>query len=137
MRFDRQSRAARADEKDAPAWATAVLAVVAALCMLVSVSFQIYDTDLWQHLVRAKAMLALGAIPRDQIWTWANYGSPEKNATWAHALLLWPFWSLGGVWGLFVWRWWTVLATFGISWATARRLGARGLSPWVVLVACA
>ena len=120
-----------------PAWLTVALAVLAAACLVAVVTFRIFDTDLWQHLVRAKAMLALHAIPRQQMWTWPMYGSPEKNAAWGFALLLWPFWSLGGVTGLFVWRWMAVLAAFGLAWATARRLGARGIATLVVIVACA
>src|SRR5215831_1113791 len=113
------------------------LAALAAACLVTLVSFRIFDTDLWQHLVRAKAMLALRAIPHQQMWTWPIYGTPEKNAAWAFALLLWPFWSLAGVTGLFVWRWLTILAAFGVAWAIARRLGARGVSALVVMVACA
>ena len=104
------------------AWTAAALA--AAGCLLASASFTMFDTDIWQHLVRAKAMLALHGIPRTNIWTWPLYGQPERNAAWAFALLLWPFWKLGGVAGLFVFRWLTTLSVFG-SPGAARR-AARG-----------
>jgi hypothetical protein len=57
--------------------------------------------------------------------------------SWLFRALIWPFWSIGGVWGLFVWRWWTTLLAFGLVWAVARRLGARGVTPLVVLALCA
>ena len=113
------------------------MAVIAAACLVVSVSFQIFDVDLWPQLARARALLTTHTLPHQQMWTWPDYGAPERNATWGHALLLWPFWTVGGVSGLFVWRWLTVLATFGLAWATARTLGARGFSVFVVLVGCA
>ncbi len=118
-------------------WPLAALAVLAAACIVWVVSFRIFDTDLWMHLVRAKAMLALHAIPKRNIWTWPIYGAPERNAAWGFALLLWPFWALGGILGLFVWRWAVALGAFGLAWTTSRRIGARGLAPLVVMVACA
>jgi tetratricopeptide (TPR) repeat protein len=38
--------------------------------------------------------------------------------------------------GLFAWRWLTTLLAFAVLWLTARRMGARGLAPFVVMVAC-
>jgi len=113
------------------------LAALAAACLVTLVSFRIFDTDLWQHLVRAKAMLTLRTIPHQEIWTWPIYGTPEKNAAWAFALLLWPFWSLGGVTGLFVWRWLAILSAFGVAWVIGHRLSARGVSALMVVMACA
>jgi hypothetical protein len=109
----------------------------AAACLLTVATFRIFDTDLWQHLVRAKAMLTLRAIPRTAIWTWPMYGTPEKNAAWGFALLLWPFWSLGQVLGLQVFRWLAILGAFGIAWRVATRLGARGPAGIVGVVGCA
>jgi hypothetical protein len=117
------------------AWGSLML--VAAACLVVSASFTMFDTDIWQHLVRAKAMLALHTIPRTNVWTWPLYGQPERNAAWAFALLVCPCWQLGSVAGLFVFRWLTMLAVFGAAWLVARRLGARGFGAVVVLVACA
>jgi hypothetical protein len=48
--------------------------------------------------------------------------------------LLWPFWKVGGIEGLYAWRWITTLASFGLLWLTARRMGARGLSALVIIV---
>ena len=111
--------------------------LVAAACVMVSVSFQLYDTDAWEHLLVGKAIWQLHSVPRTEVWAWAAYGAPNANPSWGFSALLWPFWVLGGVPGLFVWRWLTTLGAFALLGATARRLGARGLAPLLVLVVCA
>lgn len=117
--------------------AVIAVAVVAALCALVTVTFRIFDTDIWQHFTVGRAIWQTRSIPTLQLWTWPTYGDVDVNASWGFRTLLWPFWSLGGESGLFAWRWITTLAAFAISWMTARRLGARGLAPFVALVLCA
>jgi hypothetical protein len=115
-----------------------LVTVVAALCLLFAVSFQIFDTDLWMHLTRARAALALHALPKVQLWTWPMYGAPDPSSpAWGFAFLIWPFWKLGGVLGLFIWRWLVTLAVFGVVWRAARGLGARGLVAVITLLACA
>lgn len=113
-----------------------VTALAAALALVVSGSFRIIDTDFWQHLAVGKAIWQLHAVPRTHLWTYPNYGTPEVLPSWGFRALVWPFWSAGGVAGLFVWRWWTTLAVFGLAWAAARRMGARGLTPLVWIVVC-
>ncbi len=113
----------------------AVLAAAAAI--VVSVSFQLMDTDFWQHLLVGKAIAELHRVPQSHLWTWANYGTPEVLPSWLFRALIWPVWQLGGVPALFVWRWVTTLAAFALAWAAARRMGARGFTPLVVLVWCA
>jgi tetratricopeptide (TPR) repeat protein len=112
-------------------------ALVAAACIVVSVSFRIYDPDLWQHLAVGRAIWALHHVPTTQLWTWPTWGAPDVNASWGFRALIWPVWHAWGVPGLFGWRWLTTLAAFGLLWATARRMGARGFTPLVVLVLCA
>ncbi|HEY2956273.1 MAG TPA: hypothetical protein VGK89_13630 [Candidatus Eisenbacteria bacterium] len=51
-------------------------ALVAAACVVVSVSYQIYDPDLWQHLVVGKAIWTLHRVPTTQLWSWPTYGAP-------------------------------------------------------------
>src|SRR5262245_22346283 len=111
--------------------------LVAAACVLVSVSFRLYDADAWQHLAFGHALWARHAIPLTQIFVWPDLGIPLVNPSWGFSALLWPFWALGGVPGLFVWRWLTTLAVFALLWHTARRLGARGHASLLVLVVCA
>lgn len=115
----------------------ALAALVAAACVLVSASFRLYDTDAWQHLAVGRALWALHAVPTTEVWTWGNAGAPNVNPSWGFSALLWPFWKLGGVAGLWAWRWLTMLGAFALAGAAARRLGARGLAPLFALVICA
>lgn len=117
--------------------AALIATLVAVACVLVSVSFHLYDADAWQHLVCGRAIWTLGGIPHTQIFTWPNFGAPLVNPSWGFSALVWPFWSAGGVTGLFVWRWLTTLLVFAVLWLAARRLGARGLTTLLVLVVCA
>lgn len=109
---------------------------MAAACVLLSVTFQIFDTDFWQHLLVGKAIWSLHHVPTTQLWSWPTYGTPDVNSSWGFRFLLWPFWSQGGVWGLYAWRWTTTLTAFAVLWITARRMGATGLTTLIVLVAC-
>lgn len=117
-----------------PAWLAA--AAVAALCVALSASFRIYEKDFWQHLAVGRAIWTLHHVPTTQLWTWPTYGAPDVNSSWGFRALLWPVWQAGGVVGLFAWRWATTLAVFGLALATARRMGARGFTPLVVMVLC-
>jgi hypothetical protein len=111
-------------------------ALVAAACIVFSVTYRLIDSDFWQHLLVGKVIWARGAIPRQHLWSWTSYGRSEVLPSWLFRWLLWPFYDRGGIPGLFVWRWITTLGAFGFAWATARRLGARGLTPLVVLAWC-
>ena len=118
-----------------PAFLAALL--VAAAAIAVTVSFALFETDMWQHLAVGRAIATLRAIPTRQIWTWPTYGSPDVDPSWSFGLLVWTLWSRFGLAGLFAWRWASTLAAFGLLWAAARRMGARGLAPLVALVLCA
>jgi hypothetical protein len=111
--------------------------MVAAACVLVSVSFVLFETDFWQHLLVGRVLWQTHVVPDRQIWIWPTYGAPDITPSWGFRALVWPFWRVGGVWGLFVWRWLTTLTVFGLLWMTARRLGARGLAGLVVVVLAA
>lgn len=117
--------------------ATLTVALIAAVCVVISVSGWIYDTDFWQHLLVGRVIWETHAVPTRQLWTWPTYGTPDVNASWGFRALIWPLWSAWGVWGLFFWRWASTLVAFAILWAAARRMGAKGLTPLVVLAACA
>ena len=114
----------------------ASLAMVAAVLVL-CVTYVIFDPDIWEHLLVGKAIWQGHSIPDRQIWTWPTYGAPDLTPSWLFRALIWPVWSVGGVWGLFAWRWLTTLLAFGLLWATARRMGARGFAALGVLVLCA
>ena len=113
----------------------ALLAVTAAV--VVSVTYRLFETDFWQHLLVGKAIWQMKRVPTVQLWSWPAYGDPEVNSAWLFRALIWKCWALGGVWGLFAWRWAVTLVAFGFLWATARRLGARGFAALVIPVACA
>ncbi|HEY6867335.1 MAG TPA: hypothetical protein VI792_08765, partial [Candidatus Eisenbacteria bacterium] len=117
-----------------PALLAAALAT--AFLVVLAVTFRLVDTDFWEHLAVGRAMWATHAIPRVNLWTWPTYGQPLVLPSWGFRALLWPCYALGGVGGLFVWRWLTTLAAFAIAWAAARRMGATGFTPLVVIVAC-
>lgn len=110
---------------------------VAFAAVLVSVTTPIFDTDFWQHLAVGRAIWSLHHVPATQLWSWPTHGAPDANASWGFRVLLWPFWTAGGAWGLQAWRWLTALAAFALLWAAARRMGAAGLSALVAIVVCA
>jgi hypothetical protein len=117
-------------------------AMVAALAVtfvfvLYSTTFVIFETDFWQHLLVGKAIWQTHSPPTVQLWTWPTYGAPDINASWGFRALIWPFWSSGGVLGLFVWRWLSTLLVFALLVSTARRMGARGFAALLVMVLCA
>jgi hypothetical protein len=105
--------------------------------VLASVTYRLFETDVWQHLLVGRAIWTLGAVPVTQQWSWQNLGEPEMNSAWLFRALVWKAWSWGSVWGLQIWRWVTTLAAFALLWATARRLGARGFAALLALIACA
>jgi hypothetical protein len=117
--------------------ATYITAGVAALCIAVTVSYRLWETDMWQHLLVGKAIWTLRHIPATNLWSWPTYGAPDVNASWGFRALIWPVWKLGGIWGLYVWRWATTLGAFAILLAASRRMGSKGLTPFLVLVVCA
>jgi hypothetical protein len=117
--------------------ATLAAIAVAAGCVAISATAIGRDTDFWQHLAVGRAIWALHHVPTTQLWSWPTYGAPDVNSSWGFRLLIWPCWKLGGLWGLFAWRWLTSLAAIGILYATARHLGARGYGALAVSVVCA
>lgn len=112
-------------------------ALVAAACVVAAVTYLMFDTDVWQHLAVGRAIWSLHRVPTTELWTWPTYGAPDVNASWGFRALIWPLWKAWGLWGLYLWRWLSALAAFGLLVATARRMGARGVTALVVAVACA
>ena len=112
-------------------------ALFATACILYLVTYHIYDIDLWHNLAYGRAVTRLGRVPLTQMWTWPTYGQPDVNTSWLFRVLVWKLWELAGVWGLMAWRWTSTVAAFGLAWLAARRMGARGFVPLLVLLACA
>lgn len=137
MKTSRRKAPPAPSSAPAPPAALVFVALLAALLVALGVSFRMDDPDIWQHLTVGKAIWALRGIPHENLWTWPTYGEPYLLPSWLFRALLWPFWQAGGEWGLAAWRWLLTLGTFAIAWATARRLGARGLAPLVAILWCA
>jgi hypothetical protein len=114
----------------------AAAVVVAAIAALLAVTYAMHDPDIWQHLVVGKTIWKTHSIPSTQIWTWPTYGSPDVLPSWLFRALLWPVWDRAGLHGLYLWRWLTTLAAFGFAFLAARRMGATGAAPLVMLVWC-
>jgi hypothetical protein len=114
--------------------ATALSIALAAVAL--SVTYVLYETDFWQHLLVGKAIWMLGHVPTRQLWSWSSYGDPEVNSAWLFRVIVWKAWSWGGVWGLQIYRWMSTLAAFALLWATARRMGARGFAALFALTVC-
>ena len=98
-------RRASRPEMPLPAAAWAVLVLLAAALMVLVTTFRVYDPDLWQHLRVGRAIWESHAVPHTQVWVWPTYGQPDVPPSWLFRALLWPFWQLGEVNGLFAWRW--------------------------------
>jgi hypothetical protein len=114
-----------------------LVALAVATIVVLSVTHAVYDPDQWQHLTVGRFIWEQHRFPTTQLWTWPTYGEPEVDYAWGFEALLWPFWKLGGLTGIYLWRWLATLAAFALVWATARRLGARGFAPLVVIALAA
>ena len=115
------------------AWGLFAL-VAAAIAIVISASYVLYDTDLWQHLAMGRAIWRTPGALHVNRWTWPGYGGPYFVSSWGFRALLWPLWSAGGIGALFAWRWVTTLAVFGTSLATARAMGAGGFSAILTMI---
>ena len=109
-----------------------VVLLVAAIAVL-SVTYDAYDPDQWQHFTVGRYIWEQHRLPTTELWTWPTYGQKTVDYAWGFEALVWPFWKLGGLTGLYLWRWLTTLAAFGFAWAAARRMGAKGLAPLVAV----
>src|SRR5262245_27580567 len=111
--------------------------LISVVLILASVTFDAQDPDLWHHLAVGRYIWEHRSVPLVELWTWPTYRSPYVNYAWGFEALVWPFWNLGGVTGLFAWRWLMTLATFGLAFSAARAMGTRSLVPIPVAVLCA
>jgi hypothetical protein len=93
--------------------------------------------DVWQHVLVGKALWQLGRVPQEHLWTWPLYGTHDVLPSWGFRWLLWPFWQLGEAWGTPDLEMGDNARRVRVGVATARRLGARGLTPWFVVAIAA
>ena len=118
-----------------PAMLLGVLVLFA--CVVIGPTFVMSDTDMWQHLAVGRAIWTTHSIPMTNVWTWPTYGEPQVLPSWLFRALLWPFYAIGGMFGLQVWRWLTTFLVFLFGWLAARRLGARGFLALAMIAWCA
>lgn len=109
-----------------PGTLRAALLVLAAGLALALVTHPIYDPDLWQHLRVGRALWEGLGFPSVNVWTWPTHGAEGLVPSWLFRALLWPFWKIGEVNGVFAWRWLTTLGAFGFVLAAARAGHPRG-----------
>ena len=135
------ARAARGRRPDVPitfahpaAWLVLGVITVAAACL---VTHRLADPDLWQHLRVGRTIWERHAVPMVHEWTWPRFGEREVLPSWLFRAAVWPFYAAAGTWGLQAWRWLTTLGAFALLALCARRLGARGMLPWLALLLCA
>ena len=137
----RPAKAARAKPAAAPLTlahpAARLLVAVLTLAIACLVTHRLADPDLWEHLRVGRTIWERHAIPMVHEWTWPRFGEHEVLPSWLFRALLWPFYAAAGAWGLQAWRWLTTLGAFALLALTARRLGARGMLPWLALLLCA
>jgi hypothetical protein len=114
-----------------------LVVLVCAAIVALSVTYDAFDPDQWQHLTVGRFIWEQHRFPTVQLWTWPTWGAPDVDYAWLFEALVWPLWKAFGAVGLFLWRWGTTLAAFALAWAAARRMGARGLAPLVVIALCA
>jgi len=114
-----------------------LVALAVATLVILSVTHAAYDPDQWQHLAVGRYIWEQHHFPTTQLWTWPTYGAPDVDYAWGFEALLWPFWKLGGLGGIYLWRWLTTLGAFALIWAASRRMGAKGFLPLVVIVLAA
>jgi hypothetical protein len=117
--------------------ASRLLLGVLAIAIACLVTHRLADPDLWQHLRVGRTIWERHAVPLTHEWTWPRFGEREVLPSWLFRALLWPFYAIGGVWGLQTWRWLTTLGALALLALAARRLGARGMLAWLALVLCA
>jgi hypothetical protein len=114
-----------------------LVALLVAVVVVLSVTYSRYDPDMWHHLAVGRFIWEQHRFPTTQLWIWPTYGEPDVDWAWGFEALLWPFWKLGGLTGIYVWRWLSTLAVFALVWTAARRMGARGFIPLVVIALAA
>src|SRR5438876_11239621 len=70
--------------------------LVAAAAVVVSVTYRIFETDFWQHLLVGKAIWQMRRVPTTQLWSWPTFGAPDVNPSWGFRVLIWPLWAAAG-----------------------------------------
>jgi hypothetical protein len=100
------------------AWAFALALVV--LCL------PVFSPDVWWHLSAARWMLAHGAVPRADAFTFTAFGKPWIDFEWGTQLAWYAVHALGGLWGLWLLKIGLLVAAFWPVDGFLREKGASG-----------
>jgi hypothetical protein len=112
-------------------WVSAALAFIALRALLTPAP----PHDLWWHMATGRLIMATGAIPTTDSFSFTQAGEPFYNQSWLAQLLLYGLHQAGGLPLLIVVQAGMLAATYGLLlWLCVQRTGAVRLSAGFVLV---
>lgn len=93
--------------------------------------------DLWWHLKAGGLILADGAVPATDPFSFTAAGRPWVYHSWLSGVILTTVWRAGGMTALTFLRAFLIAGSLMVAWAAARRRGVgAGLASVLVLAAC-
>jgi tetratricopeptide (TPR) repeat protein len=95
------------------------------------------EFDFWWYLASAERILAAGAVPTTDPFSYTAAGRPWINHMWASQLLVHALWQAGGRIPLVLVKSLIVAATFGVVLLTMRRRGVHPLAAAAVTLVAA
>ncbi|HVM96308.1 MAG TPA: hypothetical protein VMT89_07955, partial [Candidatus Acidoferrales bacterium] len=110
-------------DQDARLW---TLLLVSSLAYFFSVNQA--DNDLWGHLFAGREIVAHGAIPRVDVYSYTVLGFPWFNHEWLTHVIFAEVYHFAGSAGLLLYKGAAALTAFGLTFAGVRR---RSDNPWV------
>ena len=111
-------------------WLGLVLSIALAIAFLLPVTPQ----DYWWYLRLGRDTMAAGAVPRVDMLSYSQAGSPVVNFSWGAAVLFWLIYKAGGLPLTVLVRGLLVALACSLAWLTARRLGAGRIGAALVLL---
>ncbi|NTV37701.1 MAG: hypothetical protein HGA82_00650 [Anaerolineales bacterium] len=111
-------------------WLGLVLAIALAIAFLLPVT----PNDYWWYLRVGRDTLTQGTVPATDALTWSQTGTLVAYHSWGTAVLFWLVYKLGGLTLTVLLRGLLVAAAYGLTWLTARKLGAGRVGAAVVLL---
>jgi hypothetical protein len=110
--------------------------IAVGLPTLAALIASLQSVDLAYHLRAGGEILATGAVPTVDTWTFTAAGEPWTDQQWGAQVLLTVVYRLGGWTGLVVLRALLVAVTFGCLFMVGRRRGlATRMAAWLTLAA--
>src|SRR5437879_6294565 len=77
------------------AWALAGLAPV--LIFVATALSRAYQTDLWHHLARGRAIVSQGRLINEDLFSCTVHGQPLQDANWLTQIVYYGLYSAGGL----------------------------------------